>query len=61
MSHFKTMGVTEIRLGVSTSFGSVLTKIMLLLQLTKVGKSLRKWIFLFKEVTSSMLVDLLIL
>ena len=35
MSNFKVMSVTETRLGVGTSFGSILTKIMLLLQLQK--------------------------
>ena len=33
MSNFKTTSVTEIQLGFSTLFGSILTKIVLLLQL----------------------------
>ena len=35
MSSFKTINVTEMRLGAITSFGSILTKIMLLLELQK--------------------------
>ena len=48
MSNFKLMSVTETLLGVSTSFGSILTKIMLLLQLQKLKTVWENWFFYWK-------------